>query len=326
VLDNVDAVTAQVLTSLDGRRSEAEVLAAATEAGADAHSIAATIASLRSHGYVVDGEEADISALGSPDAAERLEPDHAALGLARPTCGPVETLRRRRERLVVLHGGGRLGAPVGALLAAAGVGRLAIVDRAESRPCDSSPAGIAARDVFAPRDAAVARAVRRAAPEADVGPLRPDHRPDLAVLAGMEPVDMSLREGLYRLGVPHLAVVIRESTAVIGPLVLPARSTCLTCIDISRTDRDAEWPAVLTQLAMPIRRQREPADVVLATMAASITAMQALELLDGGRPSAVGGTLEIRPPDPRIRRRTWPPHPGCDCGAAANADPQRIAG
>lgn len=325
MLENIDATTAQVLTSLDGTRSEEEVLAAAGEAGADRAVVAQTIALLRRRGYVVDGAEADITGLGSPDTAERLQPDHAAVGLTHPGRGATSTLSRRRTRTVVLHGAGRLGAPVGALLAAAGIGSVAIVDRAQSRPCDAGPAGIAASDVFSARAEAVARAITRAAPEASVGPLRPDHRPDMAVLAGIDPVEMTLRDGLYQLGLPYLPVMIRESTAIVGPLVLPGQTACLTCADISRTDRDPEWPAVLTQLAMPVRRQHEPADVVLATLAASMAAMQVLELLDGGRPAAIGATLEVRPPDPWVRRRIWPAHPACSCGAAGSGARQ-IAG
>jgi bacteriocin biosynthesis cyclodehydratase domain-containing protein len=323
VLEGVDTPTAKVLISLDGRRSEAEVLAAAAAAGVSATTVAELLAQLRDSGFVVEGETATIAELGSPDTAERLEPDCVALSLAHPERGAVSTVRRRRGRLVVLHGGGRLGAPVGALLAAAGIGRLAVVDHERSRPCDAGPAGIAAADTFEPRAEAVARAIRRAAPEAAVGPLRPDQRPDLAILAGVEPVSLELRDALHRLCVPYLPVTIRESTAVVGPLVLPGGSTCLTCIDLSRRDHDPAWPLLLTQLSVP-RRQCEPADVVLCTMAASLAAMQALELLDGDWPATVGSTLEVRPPDPAVRRRDWLAHPACECGAA-DSDTRRLA-
>jgi bacteriocin biosynthesis cyclodehydratase domain-containing protein len=317
VLDRLGPVTAQVLAGLDGRRSAEEVLAEAAARGLDPAEVHRIISELREKGVVVDGEDLQLSALGSPDIAERLEPDQVALGLARSDRAPVTTLRARRERLVLLHGGGRLGAPVGALLAAAGVGRLAVVDRAQSRPCDAAPAGIAAEDVFAPRQEAAIRAIRRAAPEADVGPLQPGHQPDIAVLAENEPVDMMVRIGLNKLGVPHLPISVMERTAVIGPLVIPGRSACLTCGDIERTEFDEHWPALLTQLANSGRRQRQPADVVLTTMAAALAAMQVLELLDGGHPSSVGGSLEVRSPGLEVRRRTWQPHPECDCGAAA---------
>lgn len=323
VLEDIDTPTAKVLIGLDGRRSETEVLAAATAAGLSTTAIAELLADLRRHGFVVEGESATIADLGSPDAAARLEPDCVALSLSHPERKPISTIRQRRDRLVVLHDGGRLGAPVGALLAAAGVGRFAVVDRERSRPRDAGPAGIAAGDVFEPRADAVARAIHRAAPEAAVGPLRPDQRPDLAVLGGLEPVGLELRDALHRLDVPYLPLTIRESTAVIGPLVLPGRSACLTCTDLSRRDDDPAWPLLLTQLSVR-RRQCEAADVVLCTMAASLAAMQALELLDGGWPATVGSTLEVRPPDHEVHRRAWRAHRACECGAA-DSDMQRMA-
>jgi bacteriocin biosynthesis cyclodehydratase domain-containing protein len=316
VLDGIDTATAKALIALDGERSEDEVLAAAAADGVDSGILARLISGLRGRGFVIDGETTKMTDLGGPDIAERLQPDCVSVGLTRPGRQPIGTVHRRRARLVALHGGDRVGAPVAALLAAAGIGRLAVVDRERARPCDANPAGVAAGDAFEPRIDAVRNAVLRAAPEAEVGPLLPGQRPDLAVLAGTEPVSMELRSGLHQLGVPHLAVQIRDASAVVGPLVVPGRSACLTCADLVRRDQDPAWPVIVAQLAVRRRREREPGDVVLATMAASMAAMQALELLDGGQPATVGGTLEIRPPDPRVRRRSWPAHPLCECAAA----------
>jgi hypothetical protein len=59
---------------------------------------------------------------------------------------------------------------------------------------------------------------------------------------------------------------------------------------------------------------------VLASAVASQAALQALELLEGGTPGSVGGTLELTLPGWRWRRRTWPAHPGCDCDAGLVRD------
>src|SRR5262249_32004714 len=60
-----------------------------------------------------------------------------------------------------------------------------------------------------------------------------------------------------------------------------------------------------------------PSDVSLATLVAGLAAVQALAFLDGSDPATIEGTLEIQLPDWRLRRRSWPPHPECDCGAHA---------
>ena len=116
-----------------------------------------------------------------------------------------------------------------------------------------------------------------------------------------------------------------------GPLVIPGRTSCLRCADLHRTDRDPAWPALAVQLATP-PRHRLGSDVATVSLIAGVTAVQALSYLDSdlvglrteGRPSApqeqlmpavANGTLEVQLPDWRVRRRSWLPHPHCDCGA-----------
>jgi hypothetical protein len=61
------------------------------------------------------------------------------------------------------------------------------------------------------------------------------------------------------------------------------------------------------------RRHGPASEVAVAAVAAGVAAMQVLAFLDGGEPACLDGTLELHPPDWRIRRRTWPIHPRCDC-------------
>ncbi len=126
-----------------------------------------------------------------------------------------------------------------------------------------------------------------------------------------------LRTALAGGRVAHLVAGVRETTAVVGPLVLPGRTGCLHCGDLHRADRDPAWPVVAAQLVGIRRRREEPCDVVLATVAASLAALQCLDHLDGRPAAATGASLELSLTDWRLRRRGWPPHPRCDCGAAA---------
>jgi hypothetical protein len=52
------------------------------------------------------------------------------------------------------------------------------------------------------------------------------------------------------------------------------------------------------------------APTVLA--AAGLAAAEVLAYVDGGAPGTVGATVEIASAG-RLRRRTWAPHPNCDC-------------
>ena len=63
----------------------------------------------------------------------------------------------------------------------------------------------------------------------------------------------------------------------------------------------------------------------MATVVAGVAALQALAFLDGGDPAVLDGTLELRLPDWRLRRRSWPPHPDCDCIAGAMTGAARRA-
>jgi len=257
------------------------------------------------------------SPYGAVGAAGRLGPDLASLSLVPTTRTPFEVVRARRAASVVVHGAGRVGASLATLLAAAGVGQVHVADRGPVRPGDVAPAGVAATDVDRSRTAAAAEALRRAAPEIRSTPPAPGRRPDLVVLASTEPVDTTLRTALAGGRVAHLVAGVRETTAVVGPLVLPGRTGCLRCGDLHRADRDPAWPVVAAQLVGIRRRREEPCDVVLATVAASLAALHCLAHLDGRPSAATGASLELSLTDWRLRRRSWPAHPRCDCGAAA---------
>jgi hypothetical protein len=333
VVEGIDEPTARVLLGLDGSRTEAEVLATAAAAGVDAGMLGGLLADLRGAGVLAEagggavprpaepaplpGSAAAARAFGAPGAAGRLGPDLASLSLLGSSRTPLEVLRGRRAATVVVHGAGRVGMSLATLLAAAGVGRVHVADRGPVRPADVAPAGFPAGDVDRTRSGAAVTALHRVAPEVQAGAPAPGRRPDLVVLASVEPVEAALRGVLTGGAVPHLVVGVRETTAVAGPLVLPGLTGCLRCADLHRADRDPAWPVVAAQLAGVRRRRDEPCDVVLATVAAGVAALQCLAHLDGRPVAAAGASLELALPDWRLRRRGWPPHPRCDCGAAA---------
>ena len=331
VLEGVDEAVARLLLDLDGTRTEPEVLAAASTDGVDPAALGRLLADLRAEGVLADvggvpgrradpvpptGSAAAARAFGAPAAAGRLGPDLASLSLLAGARAPLEVVRRRRGSTVVVHGAGRVGVSLATLLGAAGVGRVHVADRGPVRPGDVGPAGFPAADVDRSRSTAAAEALRRAAPEVQTGAPPPGRRPELVVLAAAEPVDTELRNVLQGGRVPHLVVGVRETTAVVGPLVLPGRTSCLRCADLQRADRDPSWPVVAAQLAGVRRRRDEPCDVVLATFAAAVAALQALAHLEGRPVAAAGATLELALPDWRLRRRGWRPHGRCGCGAA----------
>ena len=114
----------------------------------------------------------------------------------------------------------------------------------------------------------------------------------------------------------HLAASADEAIGVVGPLVIPGRTACLSCLDLTRADRDPAWPLILAQLD---GRQADPpaCDAPLAAAVAAQAAAQALAFID--RDALAGpvadGTLELVLPGWQWRRRTWPRHNRCSCGS-----------
>lgn len=304
IIEGVDPAAIRYLMTLDGRRSEAEVLAAAAAEGIDVGALVEILTGLRRGGALLDGPQSPL-----PD---RLAPDLAALSLLPDPIGEP-TFGLRAQCSVVVHGGGRVGMPLAALLAAAGIGAVNLVDDGVVSPGACIPGGFSPADVRRATRTAARDIVRRAAPGVDANSRLPRRLPDLTILATAYPIESDLRSALQAARLPHLVAGIRETTAIIGPLVIPGRTSCLQCADLHRGDRDADWPLLSLQLTGEDRRQAPAADAALALTAVGIAGTQALAFLDG-RPTAVReATLELTHPDWRIRRRVWPPHPRCDC-------------
>ena len=225
-----------------------------------------------------------------------------------------DLLASRRAATIAINGTSRVAAIIGALLAAAGVGHVAVSGGGDVRLHHVAPGGVTPKDEGERFTTAAAAAMLRVAPDCDTSPLSMGVLPNLVVLAVDCPVDTEVRDALHARGVPHLVAWAGADRGVVGPLALPGVASCLRCADLHRLDRDYAWSALAVQLAVP-PRHGQPSDVSLATLIGGIAALQALAFLGGEDPPTIEGTLEVQLPDWRIRRRSWAPHPECDCGA-----------
>jgi hypothetical protein len=181
---------------------------------------------------------------------------------------------------VIVAGAGRLAPLVATALVDAGVGKVGLV--------------------AAPGDAAVVTAGE--------GPSAGTLRATDATFRVQVGCTVSTRGTRRR--VPHLALAVRDGIAVVGPLVPATGGPCLRCLDLHRTDRDPGWPALAAQLAAG--PDGDPCPAATRLTAAGFAAAEVLAYLDGAEPTTVGSTVEINGVHP-WRRRTWTPHPACDC-------------
>jgi hypothetical protein len=242
----------------------------------------------------------------------RLAGELAALAVQHGEAA-ADVLRSRRRATVEVHGRSRTAAHVAAILAAAGVGRVHIASDGTARLHHALPGGLTTADEGDALPAAAERAVHRAAADTDTTPLPVGERAQLTVLAVDGPVPDERISALHATDAPYLAVLLGIDYGVIGPLVLPGLTSCLRCADLHRADRDPAWSSLAVQLTIG-RRHGPVSAVAVATVVAGVAAQQALTFLDGGEPDCIDGTIELRLPDWRLRRRSWPSHPECGCG------------
>lgn len=225
---------------------------------------------------------------------------------------PAETASLRAHSTVVVHGDGRLGVAVATQLATAGVGH--VETRAEGRVTEHDlGSGYVEADIGLTRRKAAAEAVRRVNPATKTGRLHGGTRPDLVLLTDAVVPAPEVVNELFHDGIPHLPARVRDGVGIVGPLVLPGRTSCLRCADLHRTSLDSCWPRVAGQLA----GRAQQADLGDVQACAALAVAQALRVLTPSEepPPVWNTTLEIDFYSAKIRRRPWPPHPRCRCGA-----------
>ena len=264
---------------LDGSRDRQQLIQAVTDEGIPAQTAERVLALLTAAGAIDDFPASTLRALPQP-LRSRLAAEIATVSLAhRDGDGGARTLARRTAGQIRIDGGGRTATAIASLLTTSGVGQV-IVDGAPGTALTGPPL------------------------------------PDLAILTDRP--SAGLQDWLMREQIPHLAVSASEAIGVVGPLVVPGRTACLRCLDLTRADRDPAWPLILAQLS---GRKPNPVgcDAALAAAVAAQAVFQALALIDraGSADAVTNGTLELVLPGWQWRRRTWPRHPRCSCRADA---------
>lgn len=287
-----------ILSHLDGRFAEAQLYAAAQQAGITAPRLDRLLAELRTHHLLVE-EPTDRVHLGrlsgAIDAAMQSNADAIAMAYEHADDG-LRQLADRTGRRVGVRGHGGLPTAIAAALRAGGVGRVD-VGTAQVDALEQSWAG----DPALPCAAGA-----RAKPS--------EQAPDLVVLVARSALVSATASTWLRHGIPHLPVLAQGARVVIGPLIQPGNGPCLNCLDLDRRERDPAWPSLLSQLAPPLLTL-EPAvdsESTLTAITAGLTAMIVQGHLDG-QPQPVGVSLELSLPWPRLTHREWAAHPACPC-------------
>jgi hypothetical protein len=253
---------------------------------------------------------------GQTTPAERSNPEGSAserpIASVRPVrrVPPAEAIRRRAAASVQVTGASRLVVPIASTLARAGVGH---VDPAVSGRVgihDDAIGGLTPADTDRPRGTAASEAVLRAAPFTDTRALRVGGASFVVQVGQGVPAELAAF-AYARKSLAHLLIEERDDIVLIGPLVPPSGSPCLRCLDLHRRDRDPAWPTLVAQLATSI--DSAPTISTATTLiAVGVAVAQVLAYLDGDDAPTIGASIEVGPPS-TLRRRSWGPHPRCDC-------------
>jgi hypothetical protein len=304
VLDGLSEAEIAMAESLDGSMDTPTLYAVAGAAGVAADRVSALIETLNEHHLLVDTatDRAWLSTL----RAQRLRPqrpDATAMALSAAYDLPgdgFDHIAARSTQHVVIGGEGDLPYALADLLRSGGIGRVSVGAQA---------ANALDLDLRGQRSGAGPAAFDRA-------PL-PAAPPDLVVLAAMGALHADTGEPWLRRGIPHLPLVVQAHRVQVGPLITGGAGPCLSCMDLHRRDRDAAWPAVLSQLSpvWPLRPEAlVNAEVTLSTMSIGVAAMIVHTCLDG-QPVPDDVSLELSLPWPAILSRRWFPHSFCQCTA-----------
>lgn len=307
VIENLSEAVSGAALRLTGHHSNDELLA--NLAPDDQAGLSALITALQRRGLVDDASNPPAHLVGDA-AADELR----VLTTGRP---PKDHPIERSELGIDVQGEGRLAVAIACMLAGAGVGWVRVSATGSVSPEDIGT-GYQADDVGSSRLVAARRAIVRAADGTRTAAFSRARRPDLVILADSLVPRPERVDRLMARGATHLVVRVRDTTGIVGPLVVPGMTSCLRCADLHRCDRDERWPHLATQLAGKVQLTGLAGTYATAAFAVA-QALDAVAWLQGAttRPATCDTTVEITPSDASTRHRGWSAHPLCPCGATA---------
>jgi len=146
-------------------------------------------------------------------------------------------------------------------------------------------------------------------------PDRSTTQADLVILAdGMVETDRIVADRLAAANQPHLVVLANQTTAQVGPFVLPASTSCLSCLDRARQALDPAWGLMVFQRM----RLASTPDPVLAGWAVATAVAHVRAWSQGLVPESAGTTLTLDRTGV-VTYTAWRRHPDCPHHSVASA-------
>jgi hypothetical protein len=136
----------------------------------------------------------------------------------------------------------------------------------------------------------------------------------IAVIVADYVVEPELHGRWLRRDIPHLPIVFGDRTVQLGPMVEPGAGPCLYCLERHRTDSDAAWPAVASQLwgrRSPIHESVE--GTLVEQEVAAAAARQVVHRVRNGVVNPRPESIVIEAESGIRASRAWTVHPSCLC-------------
>lgn len=144
--------------------------------------------------------------------------------------------------------------------------------------------------------------------------LTPDRNAATAiVVVADQELPRALADDAMRSGTPFLCVAIRELVGLVGPFVVPGRTACLRCVDLSRGHFDRCWRSLVENAT------DSPAAIAvcppsLAAVVAGYAAQEVALWASGALPVSCDSVVELPHGLGEVQTVSYPPHPQCGCG------------
>lgn len=231
-------------------------------------------------------------------------------------------LLERQHRRVLVEDLSRTGLSLSLGLAASAVGLLFTADQQIVAATDLGPTAFAAQLEGRSRQLAL-QAILDASPNnCRVENLTSDKqlaKLDFAILIANQVLPTKRYAALMKHSVPHVAITFDAQGAWVSPTIVPGKTSCLKCLDLTKTASDEKWPAIASQLATSTKRFDDTSSQLFAAGLALQKTLTQLDRVGGFEltheeitgyrlNSDTGEVLEFK----------WQAIETCDCLAAQN--------
>ena len=225
----------------------------------------------------------------------------------------IAVLEERAKVSILIDSLGSGGLLIALGLAAAGVGRILCEDHEVVGEHDLGPLGYPSIAKSSRRIEA-ANALLRERPGSseilDFAAQTPAKRRHLLkVLIGQHAIHPARYRELVESKKPHLLVNFESERVSISPKI--TSSPCLGCLELHKTDADAAWPAIASQLLGRIDYLQGSRSGLFA---AAIAVGEILRAIDSPEQEAEFQGARLQVASGRVENWSWKRHEMCDCG------------